>query len=112
MEDFEEKYSLFIKYMLPPTNKCIKSVEFDGFISGYEVLGVIPSPNDEYEPETHDMFNSITPKINIEVFDKCLSWTPFVMGLKGDILGTMIDLHKTYFPDKQINAHIKYINII
>jgi len=70
MEDFEDKYSLLIKYMLPHTNKCIESVEFDGFVSEYEVLGIISNPKDEFEPETRDMLNGITPKINVKGVDK------------------------------------------
>ena len=40
MEDFEEKYSLLVKYMLPSVHRCIDKIEFDGFVSGGESLAV------------------------------------------------------------------------
>lgn len=111
MEDFEKKYSLLVSYMLPSVNKCIKSVEFDGFVSGRESM-MIDNPKDDFEREMNNRFSVyLTPKINVEVIDKCLGWTPFVMGLKGDIVGKMEELHKTYFPDRKINTNIRYINL-
>ena len=111
MEDFEERYSLLVKYMLPSASDCIKSVAFDGFVSGRESM-MIDNPKDDFEREMNDRLSVyITPKINVEVIDDCLSWTPFVMGLKGDIVGKMQELHDTYFPDRKINTNIRYINL-
>ena len=47
MEDFEEKYSLLVKYMLPSVHKCIDKIEFDGFVSVSESLVRHP-PKDDF----------------------------------------------------------------
>ena len=46
MEDFEEKYGLLVKYMLPSVNRCIDKIKFDGFVSGGESLAT-DNPKDE-----------------------------------------------------------------
>lgn len=107
MNDFEEKYSLLVKYMLPSVNRCIKSVEFDGFVSGRESLGV-RNPKDDYEIRMNDRFDEyITPKIVVRLDDKCKGGG--AMGLKGDITGKLSEIHHAFFEDKKLNANSNYI---
>jgi len=98
MEDFEEKYSLLVKYMVPSVHKCIDKIEFDGFVHGSESLG-----SNEY----------ITPKIKISTKENCKGMRGIdSMGLKGDIFGKLTEIHSTFFNDKKLNANIRYIDIV
>ena len=113
MNDFEEKYSLLVKYMLPSVNRCIKSVEFDGFVSGRESLGV-RNPKDDYERRMNDRFDEyITPKIKVTLADSCKGMRGMdSVGLKGDIAGRLSDIHFTFFVDKKLNSNTNYIYIL
>jgi len=92
MEDFEEKYNLLIKYMLPSVHKCIDKIEFDGFVSGSEY---------------------ITPKIKISTKENCKGMRGIdSMGLKGDIFAKLTEIHSTFFNDKKLNANVRYIDIV
>jgi hypothetical protein len=107
MNDFEKKYSLLVKYMLPTGSKCIKSVEFDGFVSGRESLGT-SNPKDDFERRMNDRYDEyLTPKIVVRLENKCKGWAS--AGLKGDIAGKLSDLHHTYFEDMKLNANTNYI---
>ena len=107
MNDFEEKYSLLVKYMLPTVSKCINSVEFDGFVSGRESLGV-RNPKDDYERRMNDRFAEyLTPKIVVRLDDKCKGGR--AMGLKEDVAGKLSEIHHTFFEDRKLNAHSNYI---
>lgn len=107
MNDFEEKYSLLVKYMLPTVSKCIKSVEFDGFVSGRESLGV-RNPKDDYERRMNDRFDEyLTPKIVVRLDDKCKGGR--AMGLKDDVVGKLSEIHHTFFEDRKLNAHSNYV---
>jgi hypothetical protein len=107
MNDFEEKYSLLVKYMLPTVSKCINSVEFDGFVSGRESLGV-RNPKDDYERRMNDRFAEyLTPKIVVRLDDKCKGGR--AMGLKEDVAGKLSEIHHTFFEDRKLNANSNYI---
>jgi hypothetical protein len=109
MNDFEEKYSLLVKYMLPTVSKCIKSVEFEEFVSGRESMGV-RNPKDDYERRMNDRFAEyLTPKIVVRLDDMCKGGR--AMGLKDDITGKLSEIHHTFFEDRKLNAHSNYIYI-
>lgn len=109
MNDFEEKYSLLVKYMLPTVSKCINSVEFDGFVSGRESLGV-RNPKDDYERRMNDRFAEyLTPKIVVRIDDICKGGR--AMGLKDDVAGKLSEIHHTFFEDRKLNAHSNYVYI-
>ena len=113
MNDFEEKYSLLVKHMLPSVNRCIKSVEFDGFVSGRESLGV-NNPKDDYERRMNDRFDEyLTPKIIVRLNDSCKGMRGIgTMGLKGDIAGRLSNLHHVYFEDRKLNSNTNYIYLL
>lgn len=113
MEDFEEKYGLLVKYMLPSVNRCIKSVEFDGFVSGRESM-LVDNPKNDFEKEMNDRFSVyLTPKIKISLKESCKGISGIQnMGLKGDIAGYLSEIHFTYFEDRKLNANIRYIDIV
>jgi len=94
MNDFEEKYGTLIKWMLPQSNRDIKSVEFVEF------------------KET-SLVGYLTPVINVTVDKDSFSDGPFLkMALKGDVFIKMLDIHETYFPERKLKANIKFINLI
>ena len=113
MEDFEEKYNLLIKYMLPSVHKCIDKIEFDGFVSGSESLGS-KEPKDDFERRMNDRFSEyITPKIKISTKENCKGMRGIdSMGLKGDIFAKLTEIHSTFFNDKKLNANVRYIDIV
>lgn len=113
MEDFEEKYSLLIRYMLPSVHKCIDKIEFDGFVPGCESL-VSNEPKDDFERRMNDIFNEyITPKIKISTKENCKGMRGVDrMSLKGDIFGKLTEIHSTFFNDKKLNANVRYIDIV
>ena len=113
MEDFEEKYGLLVKYMLPSVHRCIDKIEFDGFVSGGESLSV-DNPKDDFEKRMNDRFNEyITPKIKISLKERCKGMRGIdSMGLKGDIAGKLSEIHFTYFKDRRLNANMRYIDIV
>jgi len=113
MEDFEEKYSLLVKYMVPSVHKCIDKIEFDGFVSGSESLGS-NEPKDDFERRMNDKFNEyITPKIKVSVKEDCKGMRGIgSMGVKGDIFAKLTEIHSTFFNDKKLNANIRYIDMV
>lgn len=113
MNDFEEKYSLLVQYMLPSVNKCIKSVEFNGFVSGRESLGT-RNPKDEFERRMNDRFDEyLTPKIIVTLSDSCKGIGGIgIIGLKGDIAGKLSDIHYTFFKDRKLNSNTRFIYVI
>ena len=113
MEDFEEKYGLLVKYMLPSVHRCIDKIKFDGFVSGGESLAT-DNPKDDFEKRMNDRFNEyITPKIKISLKESCKGISGIQnMGLKGDIAGYLSEIHFTYFKDRKLNANIRYIDIV
>ena len=113
MDDFEEKYGLLVKYMLPSVNRCIDKIEFDGFVSGGESLAV-DNPKDDFEKRMNDRFNEyITPKIKISLKERCKGMRGIdSMGLKGDIAGKLSEIHLTYFNDRRMNANMRYVYIV
>jgi len=113
MNEFEEKYSLLVKYMLPSVNKCIKYVEFDGFVSGRESLAT-DNPKDEFEIRMNDRFAEyLTPKIKVSLSDSCKGMRGIgSIGLKGDIAGKLSDIHYTFFKDRKLNSNTKFIYVI
>lgn len=111
MNDFEEKYSLLIKYMIPTGNKCVKSAEFIEFVSGRESLGT-DNPKDDYERRMNDRFAEyFTPKIIVRLNDSCKGMG-LPINLKSDIVGKISDIHNTFFSDRKLNAHSNYIYIL
>lgn len=113
MKDFEEKYKTLMKFMLPQANKCIKSVEVVGFEEGaFTRKG--KRPETDYELKTFtSLDDSITPVVNVTMDNICFSGGALLnMALKGDVFTKMLDLHELYFPDRKLNANIRFINIL
>ena len=111
MKDFEEKYSLLIKYMLPTGKECVKSAEFDGFVSGRESMGT-RNPKDDFERRMNDRFAEyLTPKIIVRLHDGCEGMRNST-GLKADIAGKLSEIHHTFFEDRKLNSNINYIYIL
>ena len=113
MDDFEEKYGLVLKYMVPSAHKCIDKVEVDGFVPGSESLGS-NEPKDDFERKMNDKFNEyITPRLKVTLHTCCeyLSGVNSIV-LKGDIFGKLTEIHSTFFPDMKLNANIRYIDVI
>ena len=113
MEDFEEKYGLLLKYMIPSAHKCINKVEVDGFVPGSESLSN-NNPKDDFERKMNDKLNEyITPRLKVTLHTGCeyLSGVNAI-GLKGDIFGKLTEIHSTFFPDTKLNANIRYIEVI
>lgn len=113
MNDFEEKYSLLVKYILPSVNGCIKSVEFDEFVSGRESLGT-RNPKDEFERRMNDRFDEyLTPKIIVTLSDSCKGIGGIgIIGLKGDIVSKLSEIHHTFFKDRKLNSNNRFIYIL
>ena len=96
MEDFEERYELLLKYMLPSANKCIDKIAFDGFGSDFEFEGKIP-------------------KIRIQLKDSCKDLKGIdKLGLYGDVAGKLTDIHFTFFEDHNLSVDISkgYMDIV
>ena len=113
MKDFEEKYKTLIKFMLPQANKCIKSVEVVGFEEGALTQRGNRPKSDEDKKMFASPDDSITPVVNVTMDDICFSGGSMLnMVLKSDIFTKMLDLHDLYFPDRKLNANIRFINIL
>lgn len=96
MEEFEEKYELLLKYMLPSANKCIDKIAFDGFVQHFEFEGKIP-------------------KIRIQIKDSCKDMRSVDrLGLYGDVSGKLMDIHSTFFEDHKLSVDISkgYMDIV
>ena len=105
MNDFENKYKILMTFLLPQSNKCINSVEFVEFKKGITnvIDNEIPKDINEY----------LTPVFNFTVDNDCFSGGAFLnMALKGDIISKMMYLHETYFPERKLDANVKYINLL
>jgi hypothetical protein len=90
MEDFEEKYNMLMKFLLPRANKCIQSFEKIRFI----------------EKE-----GNLIPIIKVNLKQDCLGGYGKIVGIKGDIFSELIQLNQTYFPKRNINSDIRNIFI-
>ncbi len=115
MNDFEEKYSLLVKYMLPSVHRCIDKVEFCGFLPGHETLVSDTKPKNEFEQSMNDMLSRyITPKIKIQLKKSCSNLRGIdKLGIEGDIVGKLGEIHSTFFGDQdlKLNANRRYIEI-
>jgi len=96
MEEFEEKYELLLKYMLPSANKCIGKIAFDGFVEEFEFGGKIP-------------------KIRIQIKDNCRNMRSVDrLGLYGDVSGKLMEIHSTFFEEHNLSVDISngYMDIV
>jgi hypothetical protein len=51
--------------------------------------------------------------VNVTMDNICFSGGALLnMALKGDVFTKMLDLHELYFPDRKLNANIRFINIL
>lgn len=111
MNDFEKKYSLLIKYMIPTGTKCVKSAEFIEFVSGRESLGT-SNPKNDSERRMNDRFAEyLTPKIIVRLDDNCKGIGNSI-NLKSDIVGKISNIHNTFFNDRKLNANSNYIYLL
>lgn len=113
MKDFEDKYSLLIKYMLPSVHRCIDKVEFDRFVLGPELLGIVTNPKDDYEVEKYN--NLITPKIKVSLKKGCNNLRGIdKLGIEGDIMGKLEEIYSTFFGDQkfELNTNSRYIDFV